>query len=291
MSDAGFALRCPACESADIRNTIFTEGIIHVCPACHLQWADRTASAIEGDTDITGAHGRYMDPASIDTLRYEPYVTFFKTVETLLGRKPRRILDVGCGNGVFMAEAARRGIDVWGIELDERHRGVISADLLPKVSFTYAEDALPTMEGLFDVVAFWDSFEHMNAPYALLAHVLPRLAPDGLVFIRVNNTRDIFNMITRAATVLSPRTVGPRMLKTCFNLPQHAWNFSVKGMALLLQKHGWEIISNRATETPASRLFPELWKRLILSFAYTFNRLIGGGKIGEYYIRPICKKS
>ncbi|WP_158699533.1 class I SAM-dependent methyltransferase [Magnetospirillum gryphiswaldense] len=267
----------------NVRSFSFVEGVIHVCDQCQLQWADRQASAIEGDTDITGAHSRYMDPDSIRADSYEPYVTFFATLRRLLGERPLRILDVGCGNGVFMAEAARRGHDVRGIELDERHRAVIAAELLPKVSFKAAEDALPEMDGSFDVIVFWDSFEHIDAPFALLDFVAPRLAAGGLVFARVNNVWDIFNLLTRLTLSLAPSTLGPRLLKTCFNLPQHAWNFSRIGMRKMLEQRGWRVVHDRVTETPASRLFTQPIKKAILRLAYLANLLIGGGKIGEYY--------
>jgi ubiquinone/menaquinone biosynthesis C-methylase UbiE len=33
---------------------------------------------------------------------------------------PRRVLDAGCGTGRVAVELARRGIEVWGVDLDER---------------------------------------------------------------------------------------------------------------------------------------------------------------------------
>lgn len=285
MNHAAPRHRCLACDGPVLSET-YPEGVIHRCPHCKLQWADRTASAIIGDVDVTGVHSRYMDPASIAPSTYEPFRSFFVRIGRLFGDRPLNILDIGCGNGVFLAEAARRGHQVHGIELDERHRAVIPAAILPHVVFAYAEQALPRIEGAFDVVTFWDSFEHIDAPYALLEHVRPRLARDGVVFVRVNNTHDVFNLITAAAMAVAPRTLGRRLLKACFNLPQHAWNFSHQGMATLLDRHGWQLRFRRATETPATRLVSKRVGRLALQCAYTINRMIGGGKIGEYYFAP-----
>lgn len=269
-----------------INDVAYPEGVIHICPNCRLQWAERSASAIEGDVDVTGMHGRYMDPRSIDGPAYPPYRDFFRRIGNRFGDRPLSILDVGCGNGVFLAEAARRGHRVRGIELDTRHRAVIPEALRERVVFAAAEEALPALSESYDVVTFWDSFEHIDDPFALLPILRPHLAAGGVVFARVNNTHDLFNLLTRIVLAAGPRDLGRRLLKACFNLPQHAWNFSRPGMRSLLERRGWLVWADRITETPSSRLTASPLARLAIEGAYLANRLIGGGKIGEYYFAP-----
>jgi 2-polyprenyl-3-methyl-5-hydroxy-6-metoxy-1,4-benzoquinol methylase len=278
--------RCPACSSTDTLDEIYEEGTIYSCPRCRLQWARRNISAIEGAIDITGVHQRYMDPLSIDPANYEPYSSFFTHVSRTRGEGHLRMLDIGAGNGMFMAEAARRGHEVFGIEVDERHRSVIPSTILPRVEFAAAEAVLPRLHGIFDVITFWDSFEHFDDPFSLLKHVRPRLAPGGIVFARVNNRHDVFNLITAAALKIAHDRLGRSLLKVCFNLPQHAWNFSGTSMKLLLDRHGWAVLDKRVTETPISRLTVNPLKKAIITAAYLANRTIGGGKIGEYYFVP-----
>lgn len=277
---------CPACHSASVRSEFFDEGTIYRCGQCNLQWADRRSSAIEGDVDVTGCHGRYMDPSSIDPRTYTPYRNFFDRISERFGEKRLNILDVGCGNGVFLAEATRRGHHVVGIELDIRHRATLPAEVIDRVIFSSAEDAVPSLDQRFDIVAFWDSFEHIADPFSVIEMIRPKLAENGVIFARVNNTHDIINMLAKIALRLSPSRLGRRLFKTCFNLPQHAWNFSVTGMSALLAHNGWHIESHRATETPSSRLTANPLLRLLIEAAYLVNRIIGGGKIGEYWFVP-----
>jgi 2-polyprenyl-3-methyl-5-hydroxy-6-metoxy-1,4-benzoquinol methylase len=275
---------CPACDAPVGRVEHFEDGDIFICSRCRLQWARRRASAID-NAYASDIHQRYMDPRTIDPPGYAPFRDFFERIEPLLGHG-RRLLDVGCGNGTFMAEAARRGFDVWGVDIDRRLAEVIPPALADRVVFEPIEQAVGSLPDQVDVITFNDSFEHIDEPYALLEALRPRLAPGGIVFLRVNNVHDVFNYLTRMLLPLSP-PVGRRLLKSCFNLPQHAWNFSRAGMVALLARHGWRVVSHRVTETPASRLSDSPPVLLAIRGAYLVNRLISGGKIGEYVITPM----
>lgn len=277
---------CPACDSDKICSQYFPEGAIHICSNCQLQWAKRFVSAIDDGMDVTGTLTHYMDPESIDSTSYPPYRDFFTCLEKFFGQQSLRILDIGAGNGVFLAEAIRCGHVVRSIELDVRHAEILPPAIRDKIIFTAAETALPLIHEQFDVVTFWDSFEHIDDPYALLEIVRRRLSPRGIVFTRVNNTRDIFNIVTRLMLGVAP-VLGRYLLRACFNLPQHAWNFSVIGMTRLLESCGWRLIMTRVTETPSSRLTSSLMGRMLIRSAYLVNRLIGGGKVAEYWFQPI----
>lgn len=275
-------IRCPCCGSRPTLSVPYAEGTIHGCRPCRLQWAERIASGHEGEIDATGRLGRYMSPESIGD-GYPPYRDFFARLKATFGERPLRILDVGCGNGQFIAAALARGHEAFGVEIDPANRALMTEDVAQRVIFAGAEQALPDFDGVFDVVAFWDSFEHMDRPFPLLAHVAPHLAPGGLVFLRVNNTHDIVNHVTSAALALAPG-VGRKLLKVCFNLPQHAWNFSRPAMTIMVAREGWRVGHCRITETPAARLTANPVAQLVFEAAYLVNRLIGGGKIGEYWL-------
>ena len=92
-----------------------------------------------------------------------------------------RLLDVGCGNGAFVAAAHRAGYAAEG------------HDLAPKVAAAAsARWSLPVHTGpladldaadAFDVVTLWDTLEHAVAPRALLADVARLLRPGGAVVL------------------------------------------------------------------------------------------------------------
>lgn len=273
--------QCPACGDPPRITVPFDDSTIHGCTGCGLQWAEKSASQSFDYVDPTLVNDRYVDPASIDAPTYGPYRDFFAA---LGGRNKDlgQLLDVGCGNGVFLGEALRQGWRASGIEPDPGMRARIRSDLLERVVPSTIEDA-GDLGGPFDVVTFWDSFEHISDPFAVLESLKPHLAPGAIVFLRVNNRRDVFNLVTDAALALR-LPFARRLLETCFNLPQHYWNFAEAPMRVLLARHGWRVDGFRATETPVSRLTASPWVKVAFTAAYAVNRLIGGGKIGEYWI-------
>lgn len=186
------------------------------------------------------------------------YQDFFKFVK---GKK--KILDVGCGRGVFLRECIKRGHEAIGVEKNKS----IPKDL--NIIFSEIEDV-----GLhtFDIITFWDSFEHLKNPF----EVINNLKFNDFIFIHTNNNHDIFNIIS---------LLNKNLFKICFGFPEHLWNFSKKSMFDLLHKNGWEIIRFKITETPASRFTDNFILKNLIKLGYLFNKLIKGGKIGEYYIK------
>jgi 2-polyprenyl-3-methyl-5-hydroxy-6-metoxy-1,4-benzoquinol methylase len=116
-------------------------------------------------------------------------------------RTARRILDVGCGQGVFAGRLRETsGAQVWGIELDplaaamaaERLDRVITGDALT------AAAELP--DGHFDCAVMNDLLEHLVHPETLLARLRPKLAPGGCVVASIPNVRhfsNLWNLVVR----------------------------------------------------------------------------------------------
>lgn len=274
--------RCPACDSQAINEHTYHEGTIFICTSCPLQWA-RHDTAMLPDL-ITNPDSLYMKPESItDPSRYRPFLDFFKFVAKNIPRKKLRILDVGCGSGVFVGAGLAAGHDVIGIERDAALARFMPDQIKTRVRFMPAE-SITSDEGCFDVITFWDSFEHLDNPFAIIEKINSNLAPDGLFFLRVNNSFDIYNMLTKVALSIYPR-LGEKLLKGCFNFPSHAWNFALEPMRAMLNKSGFEIVYFRPDDTPADRLTGNRLLASLFKLAYQINNIIGGGKAGEYYLR------
>lgn len=102
----------------------------------------------------------------------------------------KKILDVGCAEGVFgMAIKERNNAEVWGIELMENH-AIEAKKVLDKVFTGQCEhflDSLP--KNYFDVIYFNDVLEHMVDPYAILNAIKMNLSKNGLVISSIPNLR------------------------------------------------------------------------------------------------------
>jgi SAM-dependent methyltransferase len=140
---------------------------------------------------------------------------------------PGRLLEVGSGYGLFLAEARRAGFDVRGVELSrtgaEHARGGLGLDV-----FNGQLADAPT--DVADVVCFWDTLEHVPDPLEFLREVRLRLAPDGAFALSV----PYFSSVP--ARLLRSRwwTLKPE---------QHIWHFTPATLRLVAARAGLAITS------------------------------------------------
>src|SRR5882672_773658 len=81
----------------------------------------------------------------------------------------RRVLDVGCGEGLFGAEVkARRAAEVWGIELDPTAAAVAGKRLDRVLTGDVASAIAELPRGFFDCIVFNDVLEHLVDPRQIL---------------------------------------------------------------------------------------------------------------------------
>lgn len=98
-----------------------------------------------------------------------------------------RLLDVGCGHGLLLDEARRRGYDTVGLELSRdgaRHaREVLGLDVheLPLEGFTEGRNG--DAPGAFDVIVLADVIEHLDDPVEAIDRCAALLAPGGVLCV------------------------------------------------------------------------------------------------------------
>ena len=110
-----------------------------------------------------------------------------RTASRLLDRltphaRAGRLLDVGCGHGLLLDEARRRGYDVLGVELAAdaaRHARDVLA--LPVEECALEDAALEP--GSFDAVVMTDVLEHLDDPVAAIERCSELLAPGGTLMV------------------------------------------------------------------------------------------------------------
>ena len=110
-------------------------------------------------------------------------------------REARRILDAGCGEGLFGRQLKGAGAaEVWGIELDRvaAERAALHLDRVLTGDVARLLSQLP--DGYFDCIVFNDVLEHMADPYHVLQAVKEKLQPDGVIVSCIPNVRYILNL-------------------------------------------------------------------------------------------------
>lgn len=93
-----------------------------------------------------------------------------------------RLLDVGCGYGLFLDEARQRGFGVLGVEASVRCAEHARDELGLQVLNASFEDAALEPES-FDAVVLTDVLEHLADPVATIRRCAALLAPGGALLI------------------------------------------------------------------------------------------------------------
>lgn len=139
----------------------------------------------------------------------------------------RALLDIGCGEGLFLHLARRRGFEAHGMDPSARavelararygldvRRGAIGSDL---------------WEGRpFDFVTMFHVLEHVPDPRAALAYAGAHLRPGGSLILQVPNVRS-----------LQARYFGARWYG--LDVPRHVINYSPEALRIVLRDSGFEI--------------------------------------------------
>jgi 2-polyprenyl-3-methyl-5-hydroxy-6-metoxy-1,4-benzoquinol methylase len=165
-------------------------------------------------------------------------------------RAPGRLLDVGCGTGLFLAVARRRGWTATGIDdcveatrhaVEHFHCDVRTGDFADVAS-----------AGHYDAITMWDTLEHARRPVEVLATVRRCLAPGGLVAIATPNQRSLLERAAAAVYHASAgRVTGP--LERAYPL-QHFLYFTPSTLEKTLARADLEVAYLALEETDLRRL-------------------------------------
>ena len=110
-------------------------------------------------------------------------LTLLDTVAPGRERRARRLLDVGCGHGLLLDEARRRGYQAEGIELSAAAAAHARDRLRLPVSETPLEELGAEEDGRWDVVVLADVLEHLDDPPGALVRCETLLAPGGALLL------------------------------------------------------------------------------------------------------------
>jgi 2-polyprenyl-3-methyl-5-hydroxy-6-metoxy-1,4-benzoquinol methylase len=275
---------CPICHAASARLRYrLPRFSIFDCTACGQTFLDPLPTPEEiarlfqalyttGDSDLPELKGYYdfcYDDSPTNPL-VQGYVRWLEMLER--HRPPGTMLDVGCGTGLFLAVARRRGWQVTGVDANDE-------------ATAYARDhfGLEVRTGDFaafaangrgyDAITMWDIIEHSRDAIGLLEAARRALAPGGVVALSTPNQRSVLDVVAGTLYRVSGGRVTAPLEK--FYIDQHFLYFSPATLAGALDRAGLDVAELVGEATDLRRLALSAPKRLVLHTLFAVGRATG----------------
>ena len=276
MNNAKSPFECPICGSGRVKG-LFEVGAYHImlCRDCGggFIWPMPRASELPGiygerygDDYLKGV----MHEASFAEARFQDVIAAIgRWHPATLGRQRRRVLDVGCGSGRFLALLRDAGWEVHGVEISSglsKYARELGLDVL-QGEFLAAD--LPI--GAFDLVCMFHVVEHFIDPAAALRKVHDLLAPGGVLFVETPNWSSIGALVR-----------GPRW--SHFIPPEHVTYLGPKSVSRLAESCGLSTVMCRTITPPVIQSLQALpgVARTIGILLYDLASLLGRGPSLQY---------
>jgi SAM-dependent methyltransferase len=157
------------------------------CPQCSTISCD----PLPTDDDLAYYYGNHFDYGwyrQRARLKQWQAMHRWQRVRPVLGGG--RLLDIGCGHGHFVAQAARDGCDAWGIDYPSAATDFAIKSLKLNIVQDDINSALQhgtLAEGSFDAITAWHCLEHVRDPHRFLAGALQLLKPGGKLLVALPN--------------------------------------------------------------------------------------------------------
>jgi SAM-dependent methyltransferase len=225
------------------------EYVVVRCPACGFLYRNPNIRPERlGDLYATG-YSTFLTGAYAANRQRRYQVTMDAVAPILEHGDGRRLLDFGCGAGLFLELAEQRGFDGYGVDLSpdsiEQARTRLTR---AKVFHGSPTDVAEIAAGGFDVVTMWSVLAHLPRPIEDLSMLRGLLAPDGALVILTVNAGSLhlagmgsrWQGFTRNHLMFYSRDTLPRLLSRA--------GFEAVGFAPF---YGDEIAAGKSRLTPA----------------------------------------
>jgi len=143
-----------------------------------------------------------------------------------------RLLDVGCGTGVFLGEAQRSGRwELMGVEPSPQAAAYAQEALgISVLAQRFDEADLPA--GHFDAITMWNVLEHLDSPIRDLRRAYQLIRPGGWLVLAIPNVDG------SGAKLFGRYWMG-------WDLPRHLYLFPKKQLRRILGEIGFDWVDAR----------------------------------------------
>lgn len=156
-----------------------------------------------------------------------------------------RLLDVGCGNGQYLAYMRDLGWEVYGVDTD--HEAALVAQQQYKVSvYTGNLEDANFPNDYFDAVTLNHVIEHVFDPIKILSECYRILKPGGCLIVVTPNSKSMGHYIFRDSW-------------RGFDIPRHMYLFNKNTLNTCVKHAGFQVRQLRSSGRMARTIYSDSW--------------------------------
>ena len=218
-------MECPVCgfnKSINLEN--YQKHYLSKCLKCSLVFSNKKPTKKELDLVYSNYNYEIDSPTEFSLLKIR------ETTKNLFSlNNPKNVLDVGCGEALFLDEFKKLGCETFATEYDSRlseiasrkGHSVVDMGLYPN----FKNDTK------IDMIIFTEVIEHITEQRKCLSHFFDILSDDGIIYITTPN----FSSLER-------RIFRDKWQYICY--PEHLCYFTVKSLDECMRRFGFKKIYN-----------------------------------------------
>jgi 2-polyprenyl-3-methyl-5-hydroxy-6-metoxy-1,4-benzoquinol methylase len=270
--------KCKLCGSADRKLRYSVDGYDVVeCDGCGVVfinlYEDFNASSLYSSDYYLERQNYYLKNSIVDPVHgfENPNIVDFREGLELIKsfKHSGRLLDIGCGMGIFLSMAKEKGWEVSGVDISDY-----------AISFARERFGLDCFAGklkdakfpdnYFDVITLWDVIEHFEGPLEELEEIKRILADDGIILFDTPNAESLMRLIAHW-TYRATGGLFKYPVKKLYH-QFHLYYFSPRTLRMLLNKAGFEIIVMRKKTIPITKARGNRLEKLIVKGLSTLEK-------------------
>jgi len=205
LNDCGY---CPYCLVASPLHFHFSGRRYYRCSSCDLIFAERKAN---GDATLAYYQECYFDEYS-DDQRSGQRARIYRRILDLLEENQNKgwLLDIGCGCGLFLAEAQKRQWLIFGVDPSR----LSIADAISRIGdqvICGTVDDLP-MDRHYNAIVMINVVDHVIEGWRHLKKIHQLLVPGGILYLRFPNGLFHSSLLLFCRMISAERFVKPMLI-------------------------------------------------------------------------------